>query len=298
MARIGRICGLAVLLASNGALYGCFASVPVRDVAASADVSIGSVTATISGSYGGMLNVLRCHPTRPAKVEEITVDAGWNELLVACYRRGGVVGESMEYRVSYIAFEAEPGHSYRLVGNANCPGCGPRSQLEFEFVEVIDETDGDRIILRTPLATRFDSTVDTWKTAIVMLMAPKNDFLCRGDPQGQTGYSKVYSRERGIFGGFLEPGTASFTVRCIRLNDPFGTRSGTKVEDAYTADITFEAAVSQIFVFDIDEQDPSCISVNEVSRGYEQLACERATRLDEWIGMKRDDLPEDEWGNL
>lgn len=285
-----------------GQLSACVSNAITRhDVPTSANLSNGPETSIISGSNGGSLNGLACHPTQPAHAEQITVDSGWVELLVGCYRRGGVIGEQVARSVSFTAFDAKPGHRYRLVGTSTCAGCGPRTQLSFEFVAVIDESDGDKVILRTPLAARFDMTVDIWKTSIVMLGSPSNDFHCGIDPQGETEYSKLdrwKARGHGIWGGFLKPSTALFTVRCVRFNDPLGTRSGQRVIDAYAADLKFEAEVSHIYVFDIDEHDPSCISVNEVSRGYRQLACESSFQLKAWIGKSRDELPEPEWGDL
>ncbi len=72
----------------------------------------------------------------------------------------------------------------------------------------------------------------------------------------------------------------------MRYNDPFGTAPGDTVEDAYAANISFNAMAGRVYRVQMDNNNSPCIKISEVSHDVELLTCEPATRLDELIGRK------------
>ena len=114
---------------------------------------------------------------------------------------------------------------------------------------------------------------------ILSIAATSNDFHCQ-----------LMSMSTTRYGVNLTPGEATFTVRCLRYNNPFGTRSGNKIEDAYEASMSFDALAGHVYKIDIDEKNPTCILLIDVSREPQDIVCAPSTRLEDLIGRKRSDV--------
>lgn len=131
-------------------IAGCMTAWKRIDVPASTDLSTSENTAVIRGSRSGM-NGLDCYISEPSRARELIVNAGSQTIVAACYSWGGQVGESIDFRGAMLTFEAQQNHQYVLVGHSTCMGCGKRSKLGYEHVDLVDKTDGDRLIVREKL---------------------------------------------------------------------------------------------------------------------------------------------------
>jgi hypothetical protein len=258
---------------------GCMTAWKRIDVPPSFDQSTVGRPAAIRGSRSGA-NGLDCYVNEPAETRELVTDPGSLSILVACYNFGGQLGEATDYDYAKVDFDAESGHVYEIVGYSLCAGCGTRSKLGFRYIEVLDVTNQEYVVIRRPIYGSKVDAIQSASMAVIILKAPRNDFHCELNPELDSRY--------GI--GMLTPGVASYMVRCIRYNDPFGTRSGTKVEDAYEASMSFVALAGHVYKVDIDEKNPTCVQIFDVSREPRVIACVPAQQLEELIGRNRNDL--------
>ena len=129
---------------------GCVTAWKRLDVPASVDLSTSAKTAVIRGSQSGM-NGLDCYIGQPSRTRELIIDAGSHTILASCYSWAGEVGERLDKSGAFLTFEAQQNHEYVLVGYSTCMGCGKRSKLGYEHVDLVDKTDRNRLIVREKL---------------------------------------------------------------------------------------------------------------------------------------------------
>jgi hypothetical protein len=141
-----------ILLVSTIAISaaGCMTAWKRLDVPASVDLSTSDKTAVILGSRSGM-NGLDCYIGRPSLTRELIVDAGNQTIEAYCYNWAGEAGARLDQSGALLTFEAQQNHEYVLVGYSTCMGCGKRSKLGYEHVDLVDKTDGNRLIVREKL---------------------------------------------------------------------------------------------------------------------------------------------------
>lgn len=263
---------------------GCIAAWKKIDVPPSFDQSTTDNPAVIRGSRSSA-NRLDCHIRDPSHTRELVTDSGPLSLQVACYNLREQAGEVTDYAFAQAEFEAEPDHAYEIVGYSLCPRCRIRSKFDIQYIEILEVTNQEHVVIRRPL---YDSEVtarESASMAVIVVQAPRNDFQCKLLSSTPT--------KPGVV--MLTPGVATFTVRCLRYNNPFGTRSGYKVEDAYETSLTFDALAGHVYKIDIDEKNPSCIRVFDISRAPRVIGCVPAEQLDEFIGRK---MPEEDYSYL
>ena len=114
------------------------------------DVSTGSSTAVIEGQPGAGTP---CSVMQPARANRVTVDAGAVSLSISCftyYRTAPDINPAKKSWVSYMEFEAEAGHGYRIE-----PEISRKGQNSVEHVSLVDLLTNE-IIARAP--TRQTST--------------------------------------------------------------------------------------------------------------------------------------------
>jgi len=121
------------------------------DVPPGVDLSTSDKSAVIRGSRSGM-NGLDCYISQPSRTRELIMDSGTLVIRAECYSWGGQLGESIDIRSAELTFDAQQGHEYKLVGFSTCMGCGKRSKLGHEHVDLIDKTDESRLIARQRLS--------------------------------------------------------------------------------------------------------------------------------------------------
>ena len=143
---------ILLIAAISVSVAGCMTAWKRVDVPASANLSTSDKTAVVRGSRSGM-NGLDCYISEPFRTRELIIDAGSQTILASCYSWGGQVGESLDIRGAELTFEAQQNHEYELVGYSTCMGCGKRSKLGYEHVDLVDKTDGGRLIVREKLGS-------------------------------------------------------------------------------------------------------------------------------------------------
>lgn len=149
--RLGDTANFLVITAVAVSLAGCMTVWRRLDVPPRVDLSTTAQTAVVRGSQSG-LNGLDCFVSEPARARALTVDAGDQTLVASCYSWGGEAGTSLRMSGASLTFEALPGHDYAIVGYSTCLGCGKRTELGYEHVDLVDVTDEDRVIVRQRLS--------------------------------------------------------------------------------------------------------------------------------------------------
>jgi hypothetical protein len=266
----------AIILISLGVASGCATALRSVNMPKYLDISTGEQTAIIEGSKSGF-NGYDCYVFEPSLTREIEVNSGKVAIRARCHTFGN---EGPDFKYAGFEFIAAPDHRYRLIGYSLCSGCGKRSKFDFLYVEILDVTNHLQVVVRRPLFGDRNNAIKSTTMAVVILRAPRNDFHCElmSEPRTRNGVH------------MLTPGPATYMVRCLRYNDPFGTRYGNKVNDAYEARMSFDALAGHVYKIDIDEKNPSCIQFLDISRAPRAIDCVPAEKLEELIGRKRIDL--------
>ena len=112
-----------------------------------ADVSSGENIVTIAGSTSGP-GGWYCYLENPATADTIVVEAGPIHIDVICDELDPKSGKRGRGHFAKIDFDAWAGRKYKLIGYSDCSDCSARSAYGFDYVELLDQTDGNSLVSR------------------------------------------------------------------------------------------------------------------------------------------------------
>lgn len=255
-------------------LSGCVAGVldPRFGVAAHRDLSTGNDTAVINGSKKGTVEVLICDVLVPVRTKQLVIDAGEISLLAVC----GIYGYQ---GLSFAGFEfnAEAGHTYELRGfKVSAVGRG----LGFAHVDLVDISDGKRLVLRRPLDFN-RSSIGTNQNAFAVRSA-HGQIACSLEVPEHIRQRSHHEDYDGVI--VLNPGQVTIVARCIKFISPWIER---RVKYAYESELIFEASAGHVYSFRLQGNGNNrCVQVTDVSTDeIRPLACEPVRQLDELLGL-------------
>ena len=285
---VGRMVVLAIVVTASG----CMTAWKRVDVPASADLSTSTNTAVIRGSRSGM-NGLDCYISGPSSSRELIVDAGEVSIRVTCYSWSGQVGESMHKRIAKLSFRAREGHTYELVGYSTCMGCGKRSRFGFEYVDLIDSSDGKRSVLSAPFG--YD-VKDTRAVVYFRRQRPSAELPCvyldKASPPGEIAYIHgdfVYYYAEGrsfkstrIDDGHLElpPTPQTISVQCTApTGRKWNDSAGGEITATFRAEFKLTAEPGHMYGIYMPDDGQQCVQVRDVFERKVTVECIEADKL-------------------
>ena len=282
-----------VVLTCLATVPGCVTAWKRLDVPPSVDLSTSDSTAVISGSRSG-INGLDCYISNPSRTRQLIVDAGDVSIRVECYSWGGEVGESMHTGKAEFAFQAEPDHAYELVGYSTCMGCGKRSRFGFEYVELVDQSDGKRFVLAAPFGYRVSD-----KHAIVSFRRPDPEdnlpcvYVGKESPPSEVIYipkpPAIYyiKNERfestRIDNGYLELHVMDQTisVQCTAPTGRYARHSaGGPITATFRGQLQLTAQPGRMYAVYMPDDGNRCLQVQDVFNKQVVVECSEAEVLE------------------
>jgi hypothetical protein len=247
------------------------------NVVAHSDLSTGNDTAVINGSRKGIVEVLTCAVREPVSTKQLVIDAGEISLLAGCYI----------YQSSHFAgfeFNAEAGHTYELRGfKKSDVGRG----LGFAHVDLVDISDGKRLVLRRPLDSN-RSLIGTNQNAFAV-RSNQGILTCSLQVPEHIRQGSHHEDYDGVI--LLNPGQVTIVARCLGFTSSFGWAKS-EVEHAYEAEIVFETQAGHVYKFELQGKDDKCVQITDVSTDeIRPLACVPVRQLDELLGLTPSEVP-------
>ena len=233
-----------------------------NDVAPRYDASTGSSTALITGAEKRPFEPTCILLQDEGNFRELVVDAGPVILQVNCHRTTGVFGENTELLGrANIVFEADAGHSYRIVA---------REDFGFPHVDVIDTEKNEQVIQRSLLHSRY-STVRS--TAIVTLVSRSGSGVisCKFTKPWDDRQANSIVRRPESFAS--QPYSHQITAECSTYSYLTGD-----VKERYEAPVDFVPEAGRLYTVHMDERDREFLYVTDVSSDIQTIDYVRAVK--------------------
>jgi len=226
-----------------------------QDVASRYDASTGDSTALIGGGEGRPFHPT-CSILRDAgSYRELVIDAGSAFLQVDCHRSSGVFGNEKELLGrANITFEADAGHTYRIVA---------REDFGFPHVDVVDVQNNEQVIQRGLLHSRHQAVPST---AIVTLVSRSGSGVisCKfTKPWDDRRVNSIVRRPESFVS---QPYSHQITAECSTYAYLTGD-----VKDRYEAPVDFVPVPGRLYTVHMDERDREFLFVTDVSSDIQTI---------------------------